>query len=412
VPPAGSDRPEAAAADLADPLPLLERLRATPELLAAVAASTAAALEHQKRLRECHDSQLVRAAIALHQARQRAVGRFPAAERLWLTGTGLEQATLWQVAQHKACRFAGCHPVADLCCGIGSDTAALSLQTEVLAIDQLASMVRRAGWNTEILGRPDCFAGDKADVTARDWSGWWVHADPDRRAGRPRPTRRLAEYRPGLDWMLRLLATARGGGIKLGPASDWPQQCGTLPGCEVELTTAAGECREATLWFGDLAGSLPRRATNLDTGETLAGRPGGDRRRVAGRLGRFIAEPDPAVVRAGLVDLLAAEHGLARVDSREDYLTGDTRPATGLLSLFAVEAVMPTGIKRLRQSLRPQPRRSYEIKCRRLSIAVETVRRQLPRGDGPPAVVIFCLSNGQRRAVLGRRLSAAGDANS
>ncbi|NDH94040.1 MAG: hypothetical protein EBZ13_05795, partial [Planctomycetia bacterium] len=212
-----------------------------------------------------------------------------------------------------------------------------------------------------------------------------------------------ADYQPGLPWLQQLLATARGGGIKLGPASDWPQQVGAADGCEVELMSLGGECREATLWFGALAGTTPRRATNVGTGESLAGDPAMAGRRVADRLGGWIAEPDPAVIRAGLVDLLAEEQGLARTAADEDYLTGPLPPSTSLAASFAIEEVLPASIKLLRQALRRQPRRFYEIKCRRLKVDVEAVRRQLPVGDGPPAVIIFCRIAGQGRAILTQR---------
>ena len=390
-------------ADESAELGILERLRQTPALLAAVAACSEAERGSQKRLRMDFDGTLVRAAVALHEARQRASGRLPEAHRLWLTRIGVEQATAWPVAQHKAVRFASCSRVADLCCGIGSDAAALSQLTGVLAIDHSPAMVRRAEWNTAVLGNSRQFCGEAADVTSRDWTDWFVHVDPDRRVGRNRPARRLADYQPGLPWLRQLLVTARGGGIKLGPASDWPQQVGAADGCEVELLSLGGECREATLWFGALAGAAPRRATNVGTGESLAGDPALAGRRVADRLGGWIAEPDPAVIRAGLVDQLAGEQGMARTAADEDYLTGSQLPSTSLAASFTIEEVLPASTKLLRQALRRQPRRFYEIKCRQLKVDVEAIRRQLPVGDGPPAVIIFCRVAGRGRAILAQR---------
>lgn len=386
-----------------DELVILEQLRATPALVQAVAACSAADRGNQKRLRVDFDAALVRAAVALHEARQRAARRLPEAGQLWLTRVGVEQATAWPVAQYKARRFAECDRVADLCCGIGSDTAALSQLSAVLAVDRSPAMVKRAEWNTAVLGESQRFSSAAADVTGRDWTDWFVHADPDRRAGRDRPARRLAAYQPGLAWLRQLVATARGGGIKLGPASDWPQQFGRTGGCEVELMSLAGECREATLWFGPLAGAMPRRATNVGTGETLAGDPTAASPRVAAGLGAWLAEPDPAVIRAGLVDLLAEQQELARTAADEEYLTGPTRPATSLAASFRIDEVLPAGLKPLRQALRRQPRQSYEIKCRRLKVDVEAVRRQLPVGDGPPAVIIFCRVAGHGRAILAQR---------
>ena len=314
---------------MAFPMPddceLLERLRATPELLAAVAECSPEARASQKSLRGRFPDDLVRAALTLHEARERAVGRLPQARQLWLTGTGVEQATAWEVARHKAARFAVCGEVADLCCGIGSDAAALSHACRVMAVDRSPAMVHRATWNVAVIGRPERFAARCGDVTAEDWAGRFVHADPDRRDGRERPGRWLEHYQPGLEWMQRLTTTARGGAIKVGPASDFP---GKFPGCEIELVSLGGECREATIWFGEMAGAECARATNLTTGESLASDPLAAPRSVAAAVGHVLCDPDPAVVRAGLLDVLAERHGLARLDAEEEYLTAGQPPAT------------------------------------------------------------------------------------
>jgi SAM-dependent methyltransferase len=157
---------------MTDDLALLQQLRATPDLLAAVATCSPTERVRQKSLRGRFPDELVR-----------AVGRLPHAEQLWLTRTGLEQATAWDVARHKAARFAGCGDVVDLCCGIGSDAAALSHHGQVMAVDRCPAMVMRAAWNTEVLGKPERFTAQCGNVTAEDWTGRFVHADPDRRDG-------------------------------------------------------------------------------------------------------------------------------------------------------------------------------------------------------------------------------------
>ncbi len=153
---------------MTDDLALLQQLRATPDLLAAVATCSPTERVRQKSLRGRFPDELVRAAVGLQEARERAVGRLPHAEQLWLTRTGLEQATAWDVARHKAARFAGCGDVVDLCCGIGSDAAALSHHGQVMAVDRCPAMVMRAAWNTEVLGKPERFTAQCGNVTAED----------------------------------------------------------------------------------------------------------------------------------------------------------------------------------------------------------------------------------------------------
>ncbi|GDX93005.1 methyltransferase [Planctomycetia bacterium] len=379
---------------------LLE-LHSQPALLQLLSQCSPAELRNQKRLRQQFDEQLVPAAIALHEARQRAVGKLPQPERLWLSRTGLEQATAWDIARHKAHRFAGCEHVFDLCCGIGMDAAALTHVAPVTAVDQSQAMVLRTTWNHEILGGPHALQTQCQDVRGRDWTGTFVHADPDRRDGRERPTKRLEQYLPDLSWMQQLVGSARGGAIKISPASNFQQK---FPGCEIELISLHGECREATVWFGELSGSCSFSATCLETRETLSADPLSAWAGTAASSGRYLFDPDPGIVRAGLIDVLAEQHSLLRMDAEEEYLTGDSLPDTGFLAAFEVEAVLGSNVKELKAYLRGAPRSEYEIKCRRVRVEADALRRTLPRGDGPAAAIIVCRVGGRVQHVVARRI--------
>src|SRR5690606_28913965 len=113
------------------------------------------------------------------------------------------------------------------------------------------------------------------------------------------------------------------------------------------------ECKEATLWYGALAGAEPRRATALPSGASLAGNPARSAPcPVADRVGPWVFDPDPALVRAGLVGTLAGLHGLARVPPGNDYLTGPRRVETPWLAAFEVLAVLPMDRKRIGRAAR------------------------------------------------------------
>ena len=72
-----------------------------------------------------------------------------------------------------------------------------------------------------------------------------------------------------------------GGAIKLSPASDFAQHFAG-PNVEIELISLRGECKEATVWFGELA-SCRRRATRLPEDVTWTDRDGPTERPAAGR---------------------------------------------------------------------------------------------------------------------------------
>lgn len=406
-----------------DECQLLNRLRSTPEIFAEIGASSAAELKNQRRLRERFPEELVRAALTLHELRLRARPDYPQADRLWLTRTGLEQATAVAVAQHKAQRFSGQTVIADLCCGIGVDTAALSKYASVNAFDSDSAMCLRCEWNSDVWGTLHPVQARCLDVRTENWAKQVVHVDPDRRHGRERPTKRLEEYMPPLEWMQELIGTAAGGALKLGPASNFMQK---FPGCEVELISLNGECREATVWFGELAGEYSFRATVLrsqrsvssDEPAVAVGDPANETLSVsadplsawastAAEVGTWLHDPDPAVVRSGLLDVIAEQHNLQRLDPEEEYLTGDAPVDSGFVTSFRVEAVLPNSLKELKAWTRRDPSKYYEIKCRHIPADATLIRRQLAVGDAPPRVILIARIAGVARTVIARREPSA-----
>lgn len=380
---------------------LLRRLKDCPEIFVAIAASTPSQLGNQRRLREMYDEDLVRAALSVHESRHRAAGLLPNADQLWLTRVGLEQSTALEVATHKAKRFSNLDNVFDLCCGVGVDASAIAEHSNVTAIDSVAAMCLRTEWNAAIWNRVDNIKTQCADVTDIDWSGKVVHVDPDRRAESDRPTKRLEQYQPDLVWMQQLTRKAAGGGIKISPASNFLQK---FQSCEIELISLKGECREATVWFGSMAGEHAFRATALPSGESISADPLSAWTNVVSAVADYILDPDPAIVRSGLIDVMAEEHSMQRLDAEEEYLTSTECVSSGFVTVFRVEAVLSGNIKDLKQYLRKDPSTHYEVKCRRIPTNADIVRRQLPTGSAAPRVIFFARIAGRSTIVVTQRV--------
>ena len=261
-------------------------------------------------------------------------------------------------------------------------------------------MLQRCCWNLDVWNQPPEHKL-VADVRDLDLQDALVFADPDRRIGRSRPTRRLEQYVPDLDWMRGLIQTAAGGGIKLGPASNFMQK---FSGCEIELVSLFGECREATVWFGRLADVEQFRATVLPSGETISGNPLDSWAESAGEPGAYILDPDPAVVRSGLIDALCGRFALQRLDPEEEYLTSDHVPDSAFVRAFEVECVLANNEKKLRQYLRSNPGHRYEIKCRRIPVNAAALQKRLPVGGNVLKVILFVRVQGKAKIVVARRV--------
>ena len=380
-----------------DECDFLQSIRDAPELVAAV-YSDEPELRLQARLRDEYTPAMVREALHLRDLRARAEKKFSHAQHMWFNRVGLEQSTSEQIAKYKAARFQNAAAVHDWCCGIGGDALAIAQHCDVHAVDLNPANCLRTIWNAQVHNPPHSIHVNCADVTTLDAANQWIHIDPDRRATGKR-SRRVEDCAPGLPFMQHLTQSARGGAIKLSPASNF---FGKFHDCEIELISLGGECREATIWFGELAGPKQLRATILPAGATITGDELEHYTEVV-EPQAYIYDPDPAIVRAGLVDQLCAEHGYGRLDDAEEYLTSAEAIYTPLAATFRVLSIQPNNNREIRRAVRDQQFNDIEIKCRHVPIDANQVRKKLPLAEKKRSDRTASSENrpsGARRGVL------------
>lgn len=397
---------EAALAHRLAPIDAEFHVLSTPEgraLLAEVSAVASPGPTDHARWRQHAPAEVVHAAARLAEARRKGRPKFALADRMWLDPIGVEQATSQAIAAHKALRL-DARVVVDLCSGVGGDAIAAARRSRVLAVDLDPAMGRRLRWNAEVHG----VGGRVLAVAARAErfaipEGAHVHVDPDRRASGSGRARKIAGYVPDLGFLRSLMLSTRGGALKLGPASDFEAHFGG-PGVEIELVSLGGECKEATAWYGDLAGCR-RRATHLPSGASWSDRdgPAGVSAGV-GVVEGLVYDPDPSLRRAGLVDGFAAAHGLRRIAPAVDLLVGRQSVTSPLLTTFEVIEELPMDLKRLRRAVADRGIGTLEIKVRGLDARPETLRRELRPAGGTAATLIVFGGRGPARAILCRRL--------
>ncbi|MEY8017338.1 class I SAM-dependent methyltransferase [Mycobacterium sp. HUMS_12744610] len=309
----------------------------------------------------------------------------------WLfTDEALQQATAAAVALHRAARLgrAGL-PVHDATCSVGTELAALH-RSGVRAlgsdIDPVrVAMARHNVGATTVLCRADALHPVTRDTV--------VLVDPARREGGRRRLR-PEDYRPALD---RLIDTYRERHlvVKCGPGMDFDALRRRGFDGEIEVTSYRGAVREACLWSAGLAGAgVRRRASILDgasPGEQVTDAEPDDCG--VGPPGRWIVDPDGAVVRAGLVRHYGARHGLWQLDPDIAYLSGDRLPP-GVRGFEVLDEVA-FDERRLRQVLAAQDCGALEILVRGVRVDPDALRRRLRlRGGLPLSVVITRIGAG------------------
>lgn len=339
------------------------------------------------RLRRTWPPHMVAAALGQVQLRQRGAAKFAAdAARMYFTPDGVEQATRATVAAHRAerLRALGVRTLADLCGGIGGDALALARAgITVLAVDRdpLTCAVARA--NAEALGLADRIEVRCADVGEVDVAAYdAVFVDPARRTARGR-TFDPEAYSPPLSRAVEAARAVRYAAVKVAPGI--PHEA-VPDDAEAEWVSDRGDVKEAVLWFGTDPGAV--RATLLPSGAALRAA----RERVEDApvrpVGRFLYEPDGAVVRAHLVASVAEQLDGGLIDPTIAYVTADEPQPTPYATGYAITDVLPFNLKRLKALLREREVGTLTVKKRGSAVEPEEVRRRV-RPQGPNAATVF-----------------------
>ena len=331
--------------------------------------------------------------LALEQAllRERARAKHPRGAELWWTGPALEQASSYDLAAHRARRFD--RPVLDLCCSVGGDLLALPQGSVGVDLDEARLLLARA--NAQVLQREVSLA--RADVTTLRLAATQdVVVDPGRRAGGRRVFDPRA-YSPPLDQVLGWRAAVRSLVVKVAPGVDHE----VLPAdVEVEIVSLRGEVKEAVLVAGAARTGARRTATLLPGPHVLTDRPVDPP--AVRPPGRWLLEPDGAVVRAHLVAQLAAQVEGWLLDETIAYVAADARVPTPYGKWFEVLEVLPFGLKPLRERLRAHDAGPLVVKKRGTAVEPDVLRKQLKLTGSREVTVVLTRAAGRQIAMVVR----------
>jgi hypothetical protein len=169
--------------------------------------------------------------------------------------------------------------------------------------------------------------------------------------------------------------------VKVAPGLDHDR---VPAGVEAEWVSMGGSIVEALLWGRGLSATW-RRATLVRDGvhEVTADDDPGSA--PVGPVRGWLHEPDPALIRSGLMSLVAA--GATLIDPTIAYLSSDGPADSPWLSSYRVHDVLPFNLKKLKAHLRTRGIGRVVVKKRGSPIEPETLARQL-RGPGSGSAVV------------------------
>jgi hypothetical protein len=352
------------------------------------------------KLQKRFDAELAKAALETVILRAKARRKFSRADQMYFTREALEQASGEAISLYRAQRYKGYERVADVCCGLGGDALGLTTVARVTLIDKdpLRLALAKANLAARFAGRAGQAEFLCADVTTTplpDADALWF--DPARRAGGRRKFS-VRDYAPPLgiirDWLKRTPAL----GVKISPGVDLAEL--TDYECEIEFISEHGDLKECVLWFGPLRSDATRRATLLPGPNSLIAGS-----RAATSLSAplpYLYEPDPAILRAGLVTTLAVQLNAHQLDPDIAYLTSDTLTPTPFARVFAIDDAFPFQLKRLREYLRARDVGQVTVKKRGSPLEPERLIRQLRLSGSEHRLVCLTHVSGQPYVLIGR----------
>lgn len=357
------------------------------------------------QLQKQYPAALAKAALETVILRHKAQSKFTRADSMYFSRAALEMASSEIISRYRADRFAAFNSVADLCCGLGGDSIGLCANgRSLLAVDLDPLSLALAEQNLIAYGLSATFI--QSDLTKDPLPPADAYFfDPGRRTEGKRHFS-VRDYHPPLHRIDSWLPIPIG--IKISPGVQWNEITGY--DCEVEFISLDGELKECVLWFGPFK-TTARRATILRSSGspiTLIALAAGSNPgcRLSQPLA-FLYEPDPAILRAGLVTDLAQQLNAAQLDPDIAYLTAATLTPTPFASAFAIEAQLPFSQKRLREKLRAMNVGRVTIKKRGSPLDVADLARSLKLKGDEERLVFLTHVSGQPWVLIGKRLETS-----
>ncbi|MDP6962562.1 MAG: hypothetical protein QGF46_00170 [Planctomycetota bacterium] len=332
-----------------------------------------------------HGKKIGGAMLDLRTVRLRSAQKFERGQDMFFTKALLEQASSYPVAKYRAQRFvdAGFKSVVDACCGCGSDSIILAqsgLDVKSYDINEVSAIF--AEKNTHVCEVAHKVTVAAADCTEVELEPGPIMLDPARRLGSKRIIN-PEQWSPQPAAIHELIKGRPGACLKLSPSTDVELLLELFPTPdEIEVISYRGEAKEMVFWYGSLASGCDRRATILPDSDTICG-PVQAQAETADEIGNYIFDPNPALVRSGLIGKLAEELSLKNIDPYIGYLTGDAKTQSPFLTSMKVWGVESLDPRKIRNLMKEHQVGSIQVRKRGISESpVALKRRFLPKPYG------------------------------
>ena len=320
--------------------------------------------------------------------RTKAQAKFTNSGSMLFDREALEQATHEVIADYHASCFPGGALVIDMTVGIGADLIALAKRGPVIGfeLDSMRTAVARHNCPEADIRNEDGLAFALANDCPYIW------ADPDRRDSAGRRLIDPSTYEPN---PLDIPRDRKLTGIKLSPLlqDEYLESVGQ----RIEFVSYRGECREAIAWSGEEV-EPGIFAVDAETRESL---PRFEVEDAVNEPWGIIFDSDPAAGRAHAL----GNFGLPQLGDSPGYLTGESMIESPWLRAYEVLFQDSSDFKRIKEFLRKNNLRVFEVKQRGAGVDPTTIMKQLKTEGDPVSLIAWRVEKSIRYAVARRMVS-------
>ncbi len=337
--------------------------------------------------------------LTLLRLRKKVEKRIPDAHKLVFTEKGAMQSSSTVLAQYHAELLEEYNTIADLCCGCGIDLIAIAKGKSLCyAVDLDENTLACAVYNCSIHALDKVsFLQTKSEEFNRSVDA--IFADPDRRPGNSRK-HSADSISPSLNELLKLRALTPNMAIKLSPIMDYKSL--ELPkDSTLMFVSESGTMKEILLTTGELsregvdrvAIQLPEKREYIRNEKLVS----------VTDISKYLYEPDPAIIRGGMVQDLAFQEEMTLIDSHLAITTSEESKTSSWYKTFKVLKIMSYNRKQLQKYLTANHIGDLTIKPRGFPEETEKFKKKLKlKGNNKATCFILRIGTGHTLVFVER----------
>ena len=349
-----------------------------------------------QKIKTCYPQAPVNELFTFASLQIKHLDKLKITENWLLTDKNAQQASSYTIAKYNGSIMQKYQTCADLCCGIGMDLWSISQnKTVCYAVDLSKNILSYAKYNMGLYSdRNIIFQNIKAEEFNETVEAIFI--DPDRRLDDKRSNNPF-NMSPDLFAIEELEKRYPQIALKLSPMIDYDRYNFFKKG-QLHFVQENNELKEILYCSPDLAETNTKRCVILP--ENIYFDEIEETNSELDKIGQHIYEPSPAIIKAHLIENLAALLNINKIDPLLALLSSDKQIDSPFVKRYEVVEIMPFSIKKLNSYIAAQQIAMLDIKTRGFSETVESFRRKLKLQKGSHKAVLFIVKIGKTHSFI------------